>query len=151
MSTLSITLFYRRSKISPYIIPICLWLTLSGSNYPYLEQMSMVPKMFEPLRFDCIWISIYSSLDLNTDFTKYFKVLFLDLYNAYGSLYTCTAFLTWARTVWGFHYENTPIQIYWKFHHQKTESFQIKILIFSRFCSKYWLWALVRTSSPRRF
>ena len=29
----------------------------------------------------------------------------------------------------GTHYENTPIQIYWKFHHQKTESFQIKILI----------------------
>ena len=28
------------------------------------------------------------------------------------------------------HYGNTPIQINWKFHHQKTESFQIKILIF---------------------
>ena len=28
------------------------------------------------------------------------------------------------------HYENTPIQIYRKFHHQKTENFQIKILIF---------------------
>ena len=28
------------------------------------------------------------------------------------------------------HYENTPIQIYWKFHHQKAKSFQIKILIF---------------------
>ena len=25
-----------------------------------------------------------------------------------------------------FHYENTPIQIYWKFHHQKPENFQIK-------------------------
>ena len=24
------------------------------------------------------------------------------------------------------HYENMPIQIYWKFHHQKTESLQIK-------------------------
>ena len=30
------------------------WLTLSGSNYPCLEQFSIVPKMFEPLRFDCI-------------------------------------------------------------------------------------------------
>ena len=27
------------------------------------------------------------------------------------------------------HYENTPIQIYWKFHNHKTESFQIKILL----------------------
>ena len=25
------------------------------------------------------------------------------------------------------HYENTPIQIYWKFYFQKTENFQIKI------------------------
>ena len=24
------------------------------------------------------------------------------------------------------HYENTPIQIYWKFHHQNNENFQIK-------------------------
>ena len=25
-----------------------------------------------------------------------------------------------------FHYENTPIQIYWKFYNQKKENFQIK-------------------------
>ena len=30
------------------------WLTLSGSNYPCLEQFSMVLKMFEPLKFDCV-------------------------------------------------------------------------------------------------
>ena len=29
-------------------------LTLSGSNYPCLEQISMVPDMFKPFRFDCI-------------------------------------------------------------------------------------------------
>ena len=34
----------------PDMVP---WLTLSGSNYPCLEQISMVPKMFEPLKFDC--------------------------------------------------------------------------------------------------
>ena len=34
------------------------------------------------------------------------------------------------------HYENTPIQIYWKFHHQKNENFQIKILIFFIFLLK---------------
>ena len=28
------------------------------------------------------------------------------------------------------HYENTPIQIHWKFYHQKMTIFQIKILIF---------------------
>ena len=44
------------------------------------------------------------------------------------------------RNVWKWgalhHYENTPIQIYWNFHHQKTESFQIKILIFFLFLLK---------------
>ena len=29
------------------------WLTLGGLYYQYLEQFSMVPKMFEPLKFDC--------------------------------------------------------------------------------------------------
>ena len=28
-------------------------ITLSGSNYPCLERISMIQKMFEPLRFDC--------------------------------------------------------------------------------------------------
>ena len=38
----------------PHLPPdLALWLTLSGSNYPCLEQISMVPKMFEPLKFDC--------------------------------------------------------------------------------------------------
>ena len=36
-------------------------ITLSGSNYPCLKQISMVPKMFEPLRFDCISMLRYFS------------------------------------------------------------------------------------------
>ena len=50
------------------------WLTLSGSNYPCLERISMVPKMFEPLRFDCIVmyrrtpVSVYLSWQLLTQF-----------------------------------------------------------------------------------
>ena len=28
--------------------------TLNGSNYPYLELIFKVPKVFEPLKFDCI-------------------------------------------------------------------------------------------------
>ena len=39
--------------------------------------------------------------------------------------------ILWEKT----HYENTPIQIYWKFHYQKL-SFQIKILIFFLFLLK---------------
>ena len=38
-----------------YLLPdLAPWLTLSGSNYPCLEQFSMAPEMFEPLKFDCI-------------------------------------------------------------------------------------------------
>ena len=44
----NISLNYR--YLLPYLAP---WLTLIGSNYPYLKQTSMVPEMFEPLRFDC--------------------------------------------------------------------------------------------------
>ena len=44
----NISLNYR--YLCPELMP---WLTLSGSNYQCLERISMVPKMFEPLRFDC--------------------------------------------------------------------------------------------------
>ena len=53
----NIPLFYR-SKRYTYIFPNCLitslYLALSGLNYPCLEQMPMIPQMFEPLRFDCV-------------------------------------------------------------------------------------------------
>ena len=35
-----------------------------------------------------------------------------------------------------YHYENTPIQIYWKFYHQKMKIFRWKILIFFIFLLK---------------
>ena len=40
----------------PYYAPpdIALWLTLINSNYPSLELIFMVLKVFEPLKFDCI-------------------------------------------------------------------------------------------------
>ena len=42
-----------------YLLPdLARGLTLSGLNYPYLAQISMVPKMLEPLRFDCIIIGV---------------------------------------------------------------------------------------------
>ena len=47
------------------------------------------------------------------------------------------------------YYENTPIQKYWKFHHQKWKFSDKKIWYFSYFCSKYRLWVLVRTALER--
>ena len=53
------TIFVKKiEKIFPnyhYFLPnLAPWLTLSSSNNPYLEQIFMVPKMFDPLRFGCI-------------------------------------------------------------------------------------------------
>ena len=44
------------------------WLNLIGSNYPSLEQISMVPKMFEPLKFDCNSLAhtVNNTLPLNS-------------------------------------------------------------------------------------
>ena len=42
--------------------------TLTGSNYPCLELIFMVPKVFEPLKFDCIFmflISVFYSPQIN--------------------------------------------------------------------------------------
>ena len=39
----------------PYFFPdLALWFVHSGSNYQYLEQIIMFPKMFQPLNFDCM-------------------------------------------------------------------------------------------------
>ena len=42
--------------------------TLIGSNYPCLELIFMVPKVFEPLKFDCIyaiWKKLYLKVHQN--------------------------------------------------------------------------------------
>ena len=53
------------------------------------------------------------------------------------------------------HYENMPIQIYWKFPPPPQKKMKIfrkkKYWYFSYFCSKHRLWVPVRTASPRRF
>ena len=58
MSTHSIHLKYRTPKRYPTIISIvppgvALIITFQGSNYRCLEQIFMVPKGFEPSKFDC--------------------------------------------------------------------------------------------------
>ena len=59
MSTHNIHLKYRTPKRYPIIISIvppgvALIVTFRGSNYRCLEQIFMVPKGFEPSKFDCI-------------------------------------------------------------------------------------------------
>ena len=58
MSTLNNNLCAENRKDFPKLSLFASWtgatITLSGSNYPCLERISMVPKMFEPLGLDCI-------------------------------------------------------------------------------------------------
>ena len=46
--------------------------TLNGSNYPRLELNSMVPKVFEPLKFDCSSLS-YTLKQFQTKHLKGFR------------------------------------------------------------------------------
>ena len=50
---------YENRKDIP-IIPsdLALLSILTGSNYPCLELIFMVPKVFEPLKFDCILLML---------------------------------------------------------------------------------------------
>ena len=59
MSTHNLHLKYRTPKRYPTIISIvprgvALIVTFRGSNYRCLEQIFMLPKGFEPSKFDCI-------------------------------------------------------------------------------------------------
>ena len=69
---------YKIEKISlnyRHLLPdLAACLTLSGSNYPYLEHIFMVPKMFEPLKLVCIC----TALELST------PQLLLDLISAHN-------------------------------------------------------------------
>ena len=61
MSTYNIHLKYRTPKRYPAIISIVLLgvaliVILRGSNYRCLVQIFMVPKGFEPSKFDCSFI-----------------------------------------------------------------------------------------------
>ena len=67
MSTHNIHLKYRTPKRYPTIISIvppdvALIITFRGSNYRCLEQIFMVPKGFEPLKFDCMGRAVRSVL-----------------------------------------------------------------------------------------
>ena len=55
MKTHNIPSFIENRKDTP-ILPsdLALWLTLISSNYPCLEHIFIVPKVFEPFNLYCI-------------------------------------------------------------------------------------------------
>ena len=48
--------------------------TLIGSNYPCLELIFMVPKVFEPLKFDCILDFDKTADEVQSDVDPIFRV-----------------------------------------------------------------------------
>ena len=54
------TTYIHAKEIKIPIMPpnLTLWLTLIGSNYPCLEHISIIPKVFEPLKFYCSLCSL---------------------------------------------------------------------------------------------
>ena len=68
MRTHNILPCYRKIKEILIMRPdLALLPTLIGSNYSCLELIFMVPKVFEPLKFDCIWLvlCVFFSLSLS--------------------------------------------------------------------------------------
>ena len=65
------------SHLSPNLV---LWLTLSGSNYPCLEQIYVVPRMFELMRFHCFDNFLISSWNLLFLHEIYKQVLIIFLF-----------------------------------------------------------------------
>ena len=49
------TFMLKENRKDTFIFPhdLALWLALSSSNYPCLEHVLIVPKLFEPLKFHC--------------------------------------------------------------------------------------------------
>ena len=60
MSTLNIPKDWKTLTYCHLLPDLTSWLTTSGSNCPYFEQISMVPKMFESLRFGYITFQTWS-------------------------------------------------------------------------------------------
>ena len=54
---------------------MALSLTLVSSNYPCLEHILMVPKMFEPLDFDCTLFICYRCVSQTSAFIRQSAVL----------------------------------------------------------------------------
>ena len=62
MNTQHTFMLKKVGKISLFLPPdLALGLTLISSNYPCLELIFMVPKVFEPLKFYCNWFYYFKN------------------------------------------------------------------------------------------
>ena len=73
MRTHNIPPCYRKKTILIKQPDLALLSTLIGSNYPCLELIFMVPKVFEPLKFYCIMLRICADFLWNGELFFKFK------------------------------------------------------------------------------
>ena len=70
-------------------------ITLSGSNYPCLERICMVPKLFEPLRFNCISEKLQRVQSMRPTFVCYATIQ--------NAIYCTVSIVTYLGRFWPFH------------------------------------------------
>ena len=72
MRTLNIPLCERKSEAIPIMPPdLALLLSLICSNHPCLEHLFMVPKVFEPLLFGYIEMSLFLVLRVSGECLRF--------------------------------------------------------------------------------
>ena len=160
MSTHNIQLLCRKSK-THLLYDLALWLTLSGANNPYLELIFMVPRLFEPLRFDCNIFYFSIAYVVNThlnclESSRQVEAIQMGTHNI--CFYTLIeVFQTSTNNMYfSMATQNTIMKTrlfkYIENFTSKNWKFSDKIFwYFSYFCSKHRMWVLVRTASARRF
>ena len=66
MRTHNIPSSHRKSEILIMPPDLALLSTPTGSNYPCLELIFMVPKVFEPMKFDCITLELVQNVKITS-------------------------------------------------------------------------------------
>ena len=126
----------------------------------YIESAKTVNEMTlnELVKLTTLWTTgpwYFSNFSTKTYYYAHAQDdLNLGIYSCSKTIF-CLTLCSWSyitTSLWMRHYENRPIQIYWKFYNQKKGKFSDKnFWYFSYFISKHRLWVLVRTASARQF
>ena len=101
---------------------LVLWLTLTSSNYPCLQHISMVPKVFEPLKFYCIFMV-----------TKVFEFEVLLYFHGYQGVWV------WSSTVFSWLPRCLSLKFYGIF--MVTKVFEFEVLLYFHGYQGVWVWS----------
>ena len=106
-----------------------------GSASVYLECLVITTKYTKWTKLNLgkqCWLVMILSVLLHQKSTGITHLRWMATLRGFFTMFTCRGSSVRC--------ENMPIQIYWKFYHQKMKIFRIKIRYFSYFCLKHRLW-----------